>query len=102
MHSPAVTAPLKLKFGRRVVRVSSYAEASAAYAEARDASGLGGSRWPEGVITRDGVVVARVSYNAKVWGPEPWAPGPKTPLFNPYENDAPLTVEEARTEGGAR
>ncbi len=68
MRSRSATATgVTLRIGRRVFRVSSLAAASARYAEERDGSGLGASRFPEGrVLTAEGEAL-RVSYNGRVW-----------------------------------
>ncbi len=63
----AGTARSTLRVGRQVHAVSSLAEASALYAEERDRSGLGASRFREGrIVTVDGEEL-RVSYNARIW-----------------------------------
>ena len=68
MPSSSATPPaLTLRIGRRVFHVSSLAEASARYAEERNRSGLGASRFREGlVVTAEGEAL-RVSYNGRVW-----------------------------------
>lgn len=53
--------------GRLSQDVADFAAASAAYAQARDLSGEGGSTFPEGRLDRAGVQIARLSYNARVW-----------------------------------
>jgi len=65
----------------RQVRAADFAEASQhcrAYIAEHD---LGGGNWAGGEV-RDhtGALVARVSYNGKVWPPGPWAPEVK-PLW---------------------
>ncbi len=63
----AIATAVTLRIGRRAFRVSSLAEASARYAEERNRSGLGASRFREGrVVTAEGEVL-RVSYNGRVW-----------------------------------
>lgn len=37
-----------------------------------DRNGLGGGNWSGGEVRRDGVVIARVSYNGRVWTPHPF------------------------------
>jgi hypothetical protein len=72
-----------LKIGARAsIEVGSFAEASLVYAEHRDASFEGASTFPDGTIFDGNRMIARVSYNAKVWLPGP-AEG-QTPIFNPY------------------
>lgn len=67
--------------GRLSMEVPDFAAASAAYANARDESGEGGSTFPEGKLTGTGLY--RVSYNARIWdGTHPWRPG-DTPLYVP-------------------
>lgn len=69
--------------GRLIVPVRDIAHASGIYADERAASGEGGSTFPDGKIMAAGKVLARVSYNAKVWAPNKWTPG-AVPLFDPY------------------
>lgn len=84
---------LTLTIHRRLTQdVVDLAEASSTYGLARDLSGEGASTFPQGVVTDEtGMVVAFVSYNAKVWEDDPcrrnWKPG-STPLYNPYEQAA--------------
>jgi hypothetical protein len=74
---------MNLKIGSRMsVQVSGFAEASHVYAELRDASREGASTFPDGVVFDGNRMVARVSYNAKVWLPGPTEG--QTPIFNPY------------------
>ena len=57
-------------------------QASAAFCAARDASGKGGSQWPNWTVrVKDRTY--RISYNGKVWADEEWSLG-AVPLFNPY------------------
>ena len=52
------------------------------YCAARDASGFGASAVPDGrIVTASGRLVARISYNGRVWPPEPWHAGQR-PLFD--------------------
>jgi len=80
---------LALGIGRskNLVAVEDYAAASAAYMALRDASGLGGSEWPDGRIYCTGGdkprQIAYVSYNGKVWSGTRYAPN-ATPIHNPY------------------
>jgi hypothetical protein len=72
-----------LKIGSRMsVRVCGFAEASRVYADLRDASREGASTFPDGAIFDGNRMIARVSYNAKVWLPGPTEG--QTPIFNPY------------------
>ena len=63
--------------------------------EAHESTGKRCSTFPEGrVYDASGTtptLVARVSWNGKVWALKPWAPGDE-PLFSPY----------AHATGGAR
>lgn len=70
-----------LRIGRRYrAPVADYEEASRLYAAQRDASGEGASTFPPATVTGvRGKVVARVSYNAKVWDRDGVC------LFNPYQ-----------------
>lgn len=73
-----------LKIGSRAsIEVSSFEDASQLYAQYRDASLEGASTFPDGTVLDGNRIIARVSYNAKVWPPTRWAPG-QTPLFDPY------------------
>ena len=56
-----------VKFGKTRISVASVAEASAVYSAARDAAGLGASRWPCGVVTAQGKTIGHISYNGRVW-----------------------------------
>lgn len=59
---------ITLTIHRRLTQdVADFAEASAAYAQARDLSGEGGSTFPEGALTDGTDRLARVSYNGRVW-----------------------------------
>lgn len=47
-------------------------QASVIYGVLRDLSDEGASTFPEGRICVSGRPIARVSYNGRVWPPEPW------------------------------
>jgi hypothetical protein len=82
--SPTDEKPMILKIGNRVsIEVSSFEDASHLYAQYRDASLEGASTFPDGTILHGTRIVARISYNAKVWPPTRWSPG-QAPLSNPY------------------
>src|SRR5688572_7788758 len=67
-------AALTLTIGRRSFPVANLADASARYQRFRG-SKLS-SRVPDGFVTdASGTRVARVSYNGRVWAPDPWQPG---------------------------
>jgi len=60
---------LKMEFGPKTVN-GDYAtpeEAQAAYCNARDASGLGGSKWGSAQLTKGSVSCGWISYNGRVW-----------------------------------
>jgi hypothetical protein len=60
--------------GRLTCDVADLIAASAAYAQARELSGKGASQFPEGKITEGGQLIARVSYNGRVWAVDPAKP----------------------------
>jgi len=87
------TLMMTTRFGRRraTTPVASLEDASRVYAELRDRDNTPSSKAQDGIVKDlDGRVVAIVSYNGRVWGPDGWRPG-ATPL-----------VEAVRcsTEGG--
>lgn len=62
--------------------VADYAEASRIYEDRRDESGEGASTFDEGaVLDGDGVSMARISYNGRVWVPGPYV-ADDTPLWD--------------------
>jgi hypothetical protein len=74
---------MTLSIGRRFrATVQSFEAASKLYAEKRNASGEGGSTWPEGRIIQNDKLIARVSYNSRIWPAEEWTTEQK-PLFVP-------------------
>lgn len=81
---------LGLGRSRSLSACATLAEASALYRRACDAhaerTGRGASTMPEGVVYdvtgASPRVVARVSWNGRVWAEQPWAPG-DLPLFDP-------------------
>lgn len=80
--SSAIAPIMVLTIGRNSVPIVDFADASAKYSAIRNASGLGGSRLPEGKIYQAGEVVARVSYNGRVWKAGEWKAGER-PLYDP-------------------
>lgn len=79
-------APVALRVGARRFAIASLEEASARYERYR--GNKPSSLMKEGeVVDAKGTLVARVSYNAKVWPREPWFVG-QQPLFNPYAEPA--------------
>jgi hypothetical protein len=84
-----------LKIGNRaVVEVASFEHASRIYAQYRDASLEGASSFPDGVIVDGTRIIARVSYNARVWPPGKRTED-QTPLFDPRTARG---VKDAHTE----
>jgi len=80
-----VSEPIFIQIGRRRYQVADLAQASQMYSAARDHKmrGSGGaSRTPDAlIVTASGKPVARISYNGRVWPPEPWHPDQK-PLYD--------------------
>lgn len=90
MHNPDPTRDhLTAVVGRRLHRVPSWAAVSVAYRKTINALDLGASRTPHcDILDDDGLVVAHVSYNGRVW------PGPRQdwhPLMRPLYEPSPLT-----------
>jgi hypothetical protein len=56
--------------GKRLVPVADFAEASRVCQAFINQYGLGGGNWTGGKIRQGGKVVARVSYNGRVWTQE--------------------------------
>lgn len=84
----AIAEPIFIQIGRKRYQVESLARASEMYCAARDKSGEGASRIPEGkIVTADGRFVARISYNGRVWAEENWSVGDK-PIFFAKEEAA--------------
>lgn len=78
----AMTLQIQKGRHRFSATVGSFEAASQLYATKRNASGLGGSKWPEGQIIKDGKTIARVSYNSKIWPAAEWTPESKA-IFAP-------------------
>ncbi len=83
------TLGLRIGRARTLLAVRDLADASARYRAACDRhemTGRGASTMPGGrvyeVSGNAHRLVARVSWNGKVWPPGPWAPG-QTPLYVP-------------------
>lgn len=65
-----------LEVGRKRYLVPSLEMASAMYSAARDKSGLGASKFREGrIVDVNGNLIARISYNGRVWPVEEWFVG---------------------------
>ena len=75
-----------LHVGKQQFVVESLADSSASYQRFRGTQSS--THVPEGVV-RDatGSVVARVSYNGRVWGPGPWRSGAE-PILEATDVDA--------------
>jgi hypothetical protein len=83
--APAADGPFALTTcfgrGRATTAVATLEDASRVFAELRDRSGVPSSRARDGIVkARNGRVVAIVSYNGRVWGPNGWRVG-ATPLL---------------------
>lgn len=61
-----------LTAGTKRAHVLTLREASNVYCKWRDRSGRGASRFPSGMVLDGVLVVARVSYNGRVWPPGEW------------------------------
>ena len=81
MASP-LPSPLFIELGWKRYEVASLADASQKFCRARDAYGRGGSETPEGrIVDERGTLVARISYNGRVWPPQAWTSG-MVPLYD--------------------
>lgn len=90
--NPDFDEPKDIGVPSKQVPVDSYAEASKVAQAFIAEHDLGGGNWSGGQILEGSKVVARVSYNGKVWEPNahdihalPGTPKP-SPLFDPYGN----------------
>jgi hypothetical protein len=85
-----ITTTLRAKVGRKSFQVESWQQVSEAYRAMldtleEDGTTHGASDAPPCIILDNkGNVVARVSYNGKVWAGADWKDGDQ-PLFNPYK-----------------
>lgn len=70
------------------IPVRDWAEASRCYCQRRDRSGLGARDFAEAELTIGDTVIARISYNGRIWLASDWQPG-DTPL---YDNAASSTA----------
>lgn len=81
------------------VRVESFAEASEACRAFIREHTLGSGNWSGGTVRSGSVrgrIVAVVSYNGRVWRPEPWTPESR-PLWEPeHERSYPPTDDDQR------
>jgi len=53
--------------GYAEIIAADWADASRRYCRRRDRSGLGASAFPDGTVLIDGVAIARISYNGRIW-----------------------------------
>lgn len=67
---------------RHLQEVSTLRQASEVFSSLRDESGEGGSTFPDGIVRDGNAVLARVSYNGRVWLPGEWKPGDR-PIYDP-------------------
>lgn len=74
--------PLMLRQpGYPSIAVRDWADASRCYCERRDHSGLGARDFAEAELAINDTVIARVSYNGRIWLAGDWQPG-DTPLYD--------------------
>jgi hypothetical protein len=70
-----------LQIGKRRYQVASFENASQMFCKARDASGYGASKIKSPLIVdENGVPIARVSYNGRVWAGAEYVPD-AVPLY---------------------
>ncbi|MDH2129575.1 hypothetical protein N5J77_00445 [Sphingobium yanoikuyae] len=67
--------------GYSPIPVRDWAEASRCYCQRRDRSGLGARDFVEAELTIGDTVIARISYNGRIWLAGDWQPG-DTPLYD--------------------
>ncbi len=70
-----------MKIRGRTYSGQSFSEMSATFCAIRDRLGVGSSRLADVFITDNGEKIARISYNGRVWAPEPWVSG-MVPLYD--------------------
>ena len=89
-RSPCRPGELRVQLGQEspvLACARDFAQASALFVAARDASGEGASGFGGGVVLDgSGRAVARISYNGKVWPVAEWFSGQR-PLYSPYDSD---------------
>ena len=62
---------MKLRIGTKLIEVEDLMEAQQVYCEQRDESGEGATTFPPGQVFCDPrTLVARISYNGRVWDPK--------------------------------
>lgn len=80
MNAPAEVIFLQL--GHTRYEVASLQQASEMFCAARDRSGEGASNTPTPtIVTADGRVIGRISYNGRIWPDETWTTDSR-PLFD--------------------
>lgn len=68
-----IAVPMFLQIGSRRYQVDSFKEASEKFCKARDLAEVGASEVPPvKIVTAEGDVIARISYNGRVWAPGEW------------------------------
>jgi hypothetical protein len=70
--------------GVQEIEVEDFAEASRVCREYIERNNLGGGNWDGGQVMQDGMQVAKVSYNGRIWSPGEWKSG-DAPLYSPGE-----------------
>ena len=76
-----VSAKHFVQIGKRRFPFTTYQQASEAYRAMIDKTGVGASRAPRAdIVDRDGNIVARISYNGRIWALG-WQPGTK-PIYD--------------------
>lgn len=63
---------LQIQKYKTVSNLTSLEECSKLYQNIRDRSNLGASSFADGNVLCDGKIVARISYNGRIWSPEPY------------------------------
>lgn len=53
-----------------IVKIKSLADAPKVCGEYIDCYDLGGGNWAGGTVRHDKTIIARVSYNGRIWGPD--------------------------------
>lgn len=98
LNQPRATGPVPRPILMRIrsrgisAALESVAHASALYCALRDESGEGASTFPEAALFTRGTFgrtepLGRISYNGRVWSPEPWT-ADATPISDPATENA--------------
>jgi hypothetical protein len=67
----------RLKVGDRFTRSGKLESLVKLYNKARDNSNEGASTWPDGFLYDKDKLIARISYNGRLWEPVAWDMNPK-------------------------